>query len=295
MMQFKVIAECENITKASERLYVTQPSLSHMLKKLEEELDCQLFDRVSNKIVLNKNGQKLLKYCNRMAKVLDDMYKDFSREEADENTIVIKSYASIQAMIIRYSTFDSETPIKISNIHDFDSVPDIFSQCDVVIASDAYSKYFKQSGLKSQFLFEDELLFCVPTEHELAKRSSITLDEIEKYDLACVRGHSGGSLDRWINDIGKRTNHQFKFAYEVTQTYWKSLCNAPYPFFARSMVCMYEDPVITPRVYIPIDSPYVKKNIYIWYYKKEEARLSRFLENMQKVTDYFAEARRLLP
>ena len=139
MMQFKAIAECGNITKASERLYVTQPSLSHMLKKLEEELGCQLFDRVSNKIVLNKNGQKLLKYCNRMAKVIDDMYKDFSREEADKNTIVIKSYVSIQAMIIRYSTFDSETPIKISNIHDFDSVPDIFSQCDVVIASDAYS------------------------------------------------------------------------------------------------------------------------------------------------------------
>lgn len=130
--------------------------------------------------------------------------------------------------------------------------------------------FIKQSGLKSQFLFEDELLFCVPTEHELAKCSSITLDEIEKYDLACMRRHSGGSLDRWINDIGKRTNHQFRFAYEVTQTYWKSPCNAPYPLFVRSMVCMYEDPVITPCVYIPIDSPYIKKNIYIWYYKKRK-------------------------
>lgn len=42
---FEVLCEIRNFTKAAERLYISQSSLSKQLKNLETELDCQLIDR----------------------------------------------------------------------------------------------------------------------------------------------------------------------------------------------------------------------------------------------------------
>lgn len=42
---FLVIAEECSISRAAERLYVSQPSLSHFLSKLENEVGAQLFLR----------------------------------------------------------------------------------------------------------------------------------------------------------------------------------------------------------------------------------------------------------
>lgn len=57
---FMTIAECGNITEASKRLHISQPSLSRSLRNLEEELGAQLFDRVGRNIVLNDVGEVAL-------------------------------------------------------------------------------------------------------------------------------------------------------------------------------------------------------------------------------------------
>ena len=55
--QFITVAETENITKASHKLYITQPALSRSISRLEAELEVKLFDRKSNTLILNENGQ----------------------------------------------------------------------------------------------------------------------------------------------------------------------------------------------------------------------------------------------
>ncbi len=39
------VAECQSISKAAEKLYVTQPSLSQYIHSIEKQLGVQLFDR----------------------------------------------------------------------------------------------------------------------------------------------------------------------------------------------------------------------------------------------------------
>ncbi len=294
LMQFKVIAECGSVTKASEIFFITQPSLSHTIKKLEEELDCNLFDRVGNKIELNANGKKLLSYCNRCNALFKELYKDFAQQESD-GTIRVKTYSSIQAMFLEYAKLNHETGLKISNIHDYDDMRDLLNKNDVVIYDESFAQYVSPEGLKSQFFFEDELLLSVTPEDEFASRKFVTLEEIAKRGLSCVRSVRGGSLDRWIGDIARKSELEFKFVNEVTQSYWKTLHNSPYPFFSRSMVCLYEDTVLNARRYIPIDSPLVKKKIYIWYRKKNEKKLEEFLSYMETVSENFAEQRKQLP
>ena len=52
-----VIAEELNLTKASERLFVSQSTLSLFLNRLENSLGVRLFDRHKNRLVITPSGQ----------------------------------------------------------------------------------------------------------------------------------------------------------------------------------------------------------------------------------------------
>ncbi|WP_108866800.1 LysR family transcriptional regulator [Aquimarina aquimarini] len=54
-----VIVKEGSITRASEKLFLSQPALSHQLKKLEEELGLKVFNRINKKLVLTETGQIL--------------------------------------------------------------------------------------------------------------------------------------------------------------------------------------------------------------------------------------------
>lgn len=59
---FKTMAKLEHYTKASRQLSITQPSLSHAIATLEEELDTLLFEKQGRNVVLTKNGRIFLSY-----------------------------------------------------------------------------------------------------------------------------------------------------------------------------------------------------------------------------------------
>lgn len=61
---FITVAETGNITKAAQKLYITQPALSRAIGRLESELDVKLFDRSTNTLILNENGRLFLRYVS---------------------------------------------------------------------------------------------------------------------------------------------------------------------------------------------------------------------------------------
>ncbi len=62
---FVVIAECGNLTHAANRLHKTQSAVSVQLRKLEDALKVQLFDRHTRGMTLSVNGEKLLPAASR--------------------------------------------------------------------------------------------------------------------------------------------------------------------------------------------------------------------------------------
>ena len=71
---FSVIADLGSISKASKKLHITQPALSHQLKQLENALDCKLFDRVGRSLILNSKGTYLLEFANNVFRETDNMF-----------------------------------------------------------------------------------------------------------------------------------------------------------------------------------------------------------------------------
>lgn len=56
---FKIVADEENLTKASEILHISQPAVTKHIKNLENELNVELFRRSKYGMILNENGKKL--------------------------------------------------------------------------------------------------------------------------------------------------------------------------------------------------------------------------------------------
>lgn len=56
---FVSVAQEENITKASEKLNISQPAITKQVKNLENQLSIRLFERKSKGVVLTKEGKEL--------------------------------------------------------------------------------------------------------------------------------------------------------------------------------------------------------------------------------------------
>ena len=67
---FLAAAQEESITRAAERLHLTQPNLSRQLRELEEELGAVLFLR-GRGIILTEEGQLFRKRAEEMMELLD--------------------------------------------------------------------------------------------------------------------------------------------------------------------------------------------------------------------------------
>ena len=96
---FIVVAETENITKASQKLYITQPALSRAIGRLEAELDVKLFDRSTNALLLNENGKLFLKYVTMGLDAIHSGVEALGRRNANRqihvaNYVFLDSFAS---------------------------------------------------------------------------------------------------------------------------------------------------------------------------------------------------------
>ena len=62
---FQTLARLEHYTKASQELYISQPTLTHAIKELENELGIPLFKKQGRNVVLSKEGKIYLNYVNQ--------------------------------------------------------------------------------------------------------------------------------------------------------------------------------------------------------------------------------------
>ncbi len=78
---FNTVARLQSYRKASAELHISQPALSTEVKKLEEQIGLQLFDRIGNRIYLNRNGQMLQEYTCQIFTIVDDMKQRIEDEK----------------------------------------------------------------------------------------------------------------------------------------------------------------------------------------------------------------------
>ena len=81
---FVTLAHWEHYTKAAAELSITQPSLSHAIASLEQELGVNLFEKEGRNIVLTKYGRMFLEDVEKSMEILDSGIKTLKSAGAGE-------------------------------------------------------------------------------------------------------------------------------------------------------------------------------------------------------------------
>lgn len=83
LLYVKTIAEEKSISKAAKKLYITQPSLSQSIQRIEETLGTNLFMRTTRGLILTYAGERYYQLATNILK----MYEDFEIEISDINNL----------------------------------------------------------------------------------------------------------------------------------------------------------------------------------------------------------------
>ncbi len=78
---FQTVAEEGNISRAAERLYLTQPAVSQHVRALESDLGIKLFQRSSRGVKLTPSGEVFLDYAHCLLRLADEARQAAARAE----------------------------------------------------------------------------------------------------------------------------------------------------------------------------------------------------------------------
>jgi DNA-binding transcriptional LysR family regulator len=181
---FKEVAESENISQASKKLYVSQPALSVSIKKLETELDCALFVRQGNKIKLTEAGQCYLSYVNQVFLLLDEG-AERTRDLANRTKQALRvasGFGVVSDMVDDYSEEHPGVSIDL-NCYTTKKILERLNdgRADVGIVQGRV----RDTRLENRVIMTGHYYVCVNKEHPFADRTSIRLTELENEKLFC--------------------------------------------------------------------------------------------------------------
>lgn len=188
---FDAVAETLNFTRAAERLHVTQSTLSHQIKQLEEEIGTALFDRSAKRVRLTEAGEILRSHMTPALEQIDLGLKALrSPGEAITGSIrlgttpsfntqmvpqcvatLLKSYPGIQVTVEELSAGQILKRLRSGHLDMAVSYPP-----------------GEGSDLWFEPLYNEELRLIVGVGHPLARRRRVRMAELHNVRMVLLPG-----------------------------------------------------------------------------------------------------------
>ena len=112
---FLAASECGSLSKAAARLYTSQPNVSKVIRSLEDELSCRLFDRTSRGLRLTPYGKSIYEYASNIIKNAGLITN--TSHIKNRNTFYISTYQSNIIAKIIVKLYKDNPDINIEHRH----------------------------------------------------------------------------------------------------------------------------------------------------------------------------------
>lgn len=179
---FLEITKDLNMTKAAERLNMSQPPLSRQLKQLEEELGADLFHRNAKTLQLTRAGKVLKDKASALLRNVEDIEKAMKRigKKGDSwlNIGFVPStiYGFLPDFLRHYRKSQPQVEISLLELMSQDQMIALKSGAiDVGIGR----MMLEDPLIKHEILFAEPIMLVVPKGHPLAKKNSVELAELQ--------------------------------------------------------------------------------------------------------------------
>lgn len=184
------VASCGSFNKASEKLYISQPSLTSSVHDLEDELGFAIFKRTSRGTTLTERGVDFLKEAKELYQKYEGIVKKYSVHEKKTFSVSALYYAFARKAFIQivkdYSGTDYDFSFGEKKASDvIDDVAEGKSDIGILYLSEtnreAISKHLESHSLQFHHLTECNAFVYLHKNHPLAKKQSLSLDELTPY------------------------------------------------------------------------------------------------------------------
>lgn len=187
------LADLRHFGKAADACFVSQPTLSTQVRKLEEELGVTLVERAPRKVMLTPTGQDVVQRARRIVADVEQMREAARRSKDPESGS------------LRLGVFPTLGPYLLPHV-----VPHLrerFPQLELLLVeekSDVLLQRLREGRLDAallalpvhdeqlhaEFLFDEPFVLAAPRGHELTSRASLDVDELSDETLLLLEdGH----------------------------------------------------------------------------------------------------------
>ncbi|CAI6087733.1 LysR family transcriptional regulator [Cohnella sp. JJ-181] len=175
------IVTCEELhfTKASLKLGIAQPSLSHQIKALEDELGVLLFDRIGKKVAITEAGMILYRQCKLAFGHLSNAKEQIQElQQMERGTLSIGALPGelnqlVSSLLLDFHRDYPKVRIKIFGVEDIDNRI-LQNELDLAITI----LPLEDERIHTVPLYRERFYFVVTPDHPYAGRNAIDFEEI---------------------------------------------------------------------------------------------------------------------
>jgi len=265
----------KSFSKAAESLHVSQPALSTAIRKIESELQLQLFDRSSSPIELTPAGKYYIASIEKIMQVEEEMRGYFARLVKEQRTVINVGTSSFFCSYILpelVEEFKRERPEVSVNLMEANSTEfaGLFASdaMDLCITVDDLGAAQGKHALESRVWRREEIILAVPAEYPIVqelKGERLTFGQVRSgayrekkvpgvelsrfRDVPLLLLKSGNDLNARANGMCRRAGFVPKVAMQLDQmlTSYYVACSGKGAAFIRPDLVKYVEP--TSRLY----------------------------------------------
>ena len=282
--QFRAIAECGTMSDAAKKLYLSQPTISHNLKKLESELGCKLFTRASNRLHLTPYGEVVLERVRAISDdyhaMLEAIEKMKRREEA---MLHIGCFSPVLAMLLMPHVASGlpESTFEVVNCPTAELVDGLDTgRFDVLIATDICRK----KSFRWRKLYDERAYVSAP------RGTFSGVQEVKAADLAKAQFAIESGLDGysdWFSHIlreagvAQETIERVPYREHLLAKDSLESCN-----LITSFIMGFAH-VSEVRDIVPIDEPFARRNVGFLYRADAPDKTTSFVSHVLRNAERF--------
>jgi DNA-binding transcriptional LysR family regulator len=214
---FSAVARHRHFTRAAAEVRVAQPALSQQIRRLEAELDVELFRRSTRSVELTEAGEVLLA---RAAVVLSEV--EAARQELSQLEGLLRGRVSLGSLPLAslgvpamLEEFRRVYPGVSMHLHEqsLDIILPMLRRDELDLAFAMASPGSLGSEMTARVLYEEELVAVMSPSHPLGGRTAVRVEELAADPLIGFR--PGSALRRAVDEQLARADPAPEYAFET--------------------------------------------------------------------------------
>ncbi|MEK5398091.1 LysR family transcriptional regulator [Paenibacillus sp. FSL K6-2859] len=287
---FYYVAITGSVTKASERLHISQPAISAQIRKFERENNIVLLEVIGKRMVLTPIGEKLIEPLEKlfvMGEQVQQIIEDYHKFPAGHIRIA-GNYLATSILIPRWASLFKqsfpEVKIQISTANSHEVMEQLNNfEADVAIYSDMAFPSHHTGVFEHRELYKDEYVFVVSSNHSLAKQE-VSFEEVMA-EAFIMREEGSAARERIVQLCEERKVQQPKIELQfngVNEVIQAVIAGYGISFVSALLAKPYLDQGMLAKV--EVENVVSKHSIWMSHRKKElqESYIQSFIKLVMK-------------